>query len=126
MPRPSYLALLRAVPAFRDCPTRSLLRLSTLVDMVELPAGTLVGATDRELVVTVGPTSVLVVERRALDAVLDLAPDLVPADMQLSRDLGRTSIRSNRHCIVDVQRCNLDGSDGKTFDCSSVHSHIES
>ena len=77
MARNSYVALLQTVPAFRDCPTVVLSRIASLVDTVELPPGTMVSASHREVLVTLAPTQVIVIERRALDAVIELAPDLV-------------------------------------------------
>ena len=50
--------------------------LARLVDVVELPAGT-VELDGRELVVTLDPVRALVVGRRAVPALLELAPDLV-------------------------------------------------
>jgi hypothetical protein len=47
----------------------------SLIDLVELPAGT-VELDRRELVVTLDPLRALVVERRALPMVLKIAPDL--------------------------------------------------
>jgi len=77
MPRISYTALLRSVPAFRNCRPRALAQIASLVDTTEVPAGTVVSSNHREVVVTLTPTRVLVIERRALDAVTELAPGLV-------------------------------------------------
>jgi hypothetical protein len=70
-----YLDRLRHVPAFRDCTHRQLEQVARLVDVVELPAGT-VELDGRELVVTLDPVRALVVGRRALPALLEMAPDL--------------------------------------------------
>lgn len=79
MANTSYVALLRTVPAFRSCPRTVLEQIASLVDTVELPLGTIVSANHRELLVTLGPTQVVVIERRALDAVIERAPDLLRA-----------------------------------------------
>jgi hypothetical protein len=50
-------------------------QVARLVDVVELPAGT-VELDRRQLVVTLDPVRALVVNRRALPVVLDLAPAL--------------------------------------------------
>ncbi len=70
-----YLERLRSVPAFRHCTHRQLEQIARLVDVVELPAGT-VELSRRELVITLDPVRALVVGRRALSTVLDLAPTL--------------------------------------------------
>jgi hypothetical protein len=75
MARNGYLQSLRAVPAFRHCSRSQLKQVARLVDVVELPAGT-VELDGRELVVTLDPVRALVVNRRALPAVVDLAPAL--------------------------------------------------
>jgi hypothetical protein len=76
MARNGYLERLRSVPAFRRCTRRQLEQVARLVDVVELPAGT-VELDGRELVVTLDPVRALVVGRRAVPALLELAPDLV-------------------------------------------------
>lgn len=75
MARNGYLDRLRAVPAFRHCSHRQLEQVARLVDVVELPAGT-VELDGRELVVTLDPVRALVVGRRALPVLLEIAPDL--------------------------------------------------
>jgi hypothetical protein len=75
MTRNGYLDRLRHIPAFRDCTHRELELVARLVDVVELPAGT-VELDGRELVVTLDPVRALVVGRRALPALLEIAPDL--------------------------------------------------
>jgi hypothetical protein len=76
MARNQYLDRLRHIPAFRHCSRRQLEEVARLVDVVELPAGT-VELDGRELVVTLDPVPALVVGRRAVPALLELAPDLV-------------------------------------------------
>jgi hypothetical protein len=75
MTRNGYLERLRALPALHDCTRRQLEEVARLVDVVELPAGT-VELDGRELVVTLDPVRALVVGRRAIPALLELAPDL--------------------------------------------------
>jgi len=75
MARNGYLDRLRHIPAFRHCSRRQLEEVARLVDVVELPAGT-VELDGRELVVTLDPVRALVVGRRAVPALLELAPDL--------------------------------------------------
>jgi hypothetical protein len=76
MTRNRYLDRLRTVPAFRHCTHRQLEQVARLVDIVELPAGT-VELDGRDLVVTIDPVRALVVGRRALPMLLEMAPDLV-------------------------------------------------
>jgi hypothetical protein len=76
MTRNGYLDRLQAVPAFRRCTRRQLEDIARLVDVVELPGG-IVELDRRELVVTLDPVRALVVSRRALPVVLEIAPDLV-------------------------------------------------
>jgi hypothetical protein len=76
MARNGYLDRLRSIPAFRQCTPRQLEQIARLVDVVELPAGT-VELDGRELVITLDPVRALVVGRRAMPALLELAPDLV-------------------------------------------------
>jgi hypothetical protein len=76
MPGNGYLKRLGATPAFRHCTRRQLEQVARLVDVVELPAGT-VELDRRELVVTLDSVRALVVGRRALPALLEMAPDLV-------------------------------------------------
>src|SRR6476469_8409542 len=76
MRRNGYLERLRMIPAFRHCSRRQLEEAARLVDVVELPAGT-VELDGRELVVTLDPVRALVVGRRAIPVLLELAPDLV-------------------------------------------------
>ncbi len=75
MRRNGYVERLRTIPAFRHCSRRQLEEVARLVDVVELPAGT-VELDGRELVVTLDPVRALVVGRRAVPALLELAPDL--------------------------------------------------
>ena len=75
MRRNGYLERLRTIPAFRHCSKGQLEQVARLVDVVELPAGT-VELDGRELVVTLDPVRALVVGRRAVPALLELAPDL--------------------------------------------------
>jgi hypothetical protein len=72
-----HLRQLRAVPAFGDCSAATLACIAALVDTIEVPAGTLLDAHPRELRFTMEPTKVLVVDRRALSTVLQLAPPLM-------------------------------------------------
>lgn len=76
MMRNRYLRRLRGVPAFRHCTMRQLQQVARLVDVVDLPAGTQLGGDGGELVMTLTPTQALVIDRRALPAVLDQAPAL--------------------------------------------------
>jgi hypothetical protein len=76
MKRNGYVESLRTIPAFRHCNRNQLEQVARLVDVVELPAGT-VELDGRELVVTLDPVRALVVGRRALPALFELAPDLV-------------------------------------------------
>jgi hypothetical protein len=76
MARNGYLNRLRAVPAFRRCTRRQLEQVARLVDVVELPAGT-VELDRRELVVTLDTVRALVVGRQTLPVLLEMAPDLV-------------------------------------------------
>jgi hypothetical protein len=75
MRRTGYLERLRTIPAFRHCSKGQLEQVARLVDVVELPAGT-VELDGRELVVTLDPVRALVVGRRAVPALLELAPEL--------------------------------------------------
>jgi hypothetical protein len=76
MARNGYLQRLRELPAFRHCTHRQLERVARLIDDVELPAGTQVRGNAGELIVTLTPARALVIDRRALPAVLDDAPGL--------------------------------------------------
>ena len=76
MARNGYLERLRHDPGLPALHTPSAEEVARLVDVVELPAGT-VELDGRELVVTLDPVRALVVGRRALPALLELAPDLV-------------------------------------------------
>lgn len=75
MRRNGYVERLRTIPAFRQCSRSQLEQVARLVDVVELSAGT-VDLDGRELVVTLDPVRALVVGRRAVPALLELAPDL--------------------------------------------------
>ena len=77
MRRNGYVERLQTIPAFRHCSKNQLEQVARLVDVVELPAGT-VELDGRELVVTLDPVRALVVGRRAVPALLELAPDLAP------------------------------------------------
>jgi hypothetical protein len=81
-----YLDGLRALPAFRHLSRRRLAGIARLVDVVELPAGTRVLTRDREVVLTLEPVRAVVVDRRALVTLPELA---APA-------AGDTSVRSAR------------------------------
>lgn len=76
MKRNRYLKRLREVPAFRHCTRRQLAHVARLVDDVEVPAGTQLTGHAGELILTLTPARVLVIDRRALPAVLDDAPGL--------------------------------------------------
>lgn len=76
MARNGYHERLRHIPAFRHCTHRQLEQVARLVDVVELPAGT-VELDRRELVLTLDPVRALVVGRRALPVLLEIAPQLV-------------------------------------------------
>jgi hypothetical protein len=76
MRRNGYLERLRTIPAFRHCSRSQIEQVARLVDVVELPAGT-VELDGRELVVTLDPVRALVVGRRAVPVILEIAPDLV-------------------------------------------------
>jgi hypothetical protein len=76
MARNGYLDRLRHIPAFRHCTRRQLEQVARLVDVVELPAGT-VELDRRELVVTLDRVRALVVGRQAIPVLLEIAPDLV-------------------------------------------------
>jgi hypothetical protein len=80
-----YLHRLRSVPALRACNRRQLQEVARLVDDVDVPAGTQLRGPGGELVVTLAPTRALVIDRRALPAVLDEAPGLGtgPAEVPL-------------------------------------------
>jgi hypothetical protein len=72
----AYVTLLRKVPAFRSCSKAALSRLAALVDIVELPAGIVLTGDRREVRITMEPTKMAIVDRRALTTVLHLAPEL--------------------------------------------------
>jgi hypothetical protein len=76
MKRNGYLERLRTIPAFRHCTRTQLEQVARLVDVVELPAGT-VELDGRELVVTIDPVRAIVVGRRAIPVLLEIAPGLV-------------------------------------------------
>ena len=76
MQRTRYLERLGSIGALSQCTRRQLRQVASLVDDVELPAGTQLRGPGGELVVTLTPTRALVVDRRALPAVLDVAPTL--------------------------------------------------
>lgn len=92
MARNGYLERLRHIPAFRHCTRRQLEDVARLVDVVELPAGT-VELDGRELVVTLDPVRALVVGRRALPVLLEIAPDLAsePAREEVAWRAGSTA-----------------------------------
>ena len=72
----AYLDRLAEVPAFRHCTRRQLVVASQLVDEIVVAPGTALPASTREIAIAVEPTRVLVVERRALPALLEVVPDL--------------------------------------------------
>ncbi len=75
MARNGYLERLRHIPAFRHCTHRQLEEVARLIDVVELPAGT-VELDHRELVVTLDSVRAIVLGRRALPVLLEIAPEL--------------------------------------------------
>jgi hypothetical protein len=78
-----YLEALRALPQFRHCSTRRLLAIAKLADTIELPAGTRVHTSDREVVLTTEAVRAVVVDRRALPELRELAPGFAD-DMRVS------------------------------------------
>lgn len=74
---PNYLSHLRTLPAFRGCTRRQLEIIARIVDEVELSQGECVSSNGREVLVTISPTRVLVIGRRALPTLATLAPDLL-------------------------------------------------
>jgi hypothetical protein len=76
MARNGYADRLRQIPALSHCTHGQLAQIAQVVDDVQLPAGTQLTAQSGELVVTLAPTRVLVVDRRARTSVLDAAPEL--------------------------------------------------
>jgi hypothetical protein len=72
----TYLDRLRTVPALRACNRRQLQEVARLIDDVDIPAGTQLRGPGGELVVALAPTRALVIDRRALPAVLEEAPGL--------------------------------------------------
>jgi hypothetical protein len=72
----AYLDRLRVVPAFEQCSQRTLVEIGRLVDEIDAPPGTTLPISDREVAIALEPTRVLVVERRALPALLELVPRL--------------------------------------------------
>lgn len=73
----AYLDRLGHITAFRCCSQRDqrdLRELARLIDHVSLPAGLPIAASAREMLVTVAPTE-LVIARRALPRVTELAPE---------------------------------------------------
>lgn len=73
--RSPYLDRIRQIPMFRHCSRRELIEIARLVDRVEVPAGTALASNTREVLLTTAPTEVLVIDRRALNAVLALGDD---------------------------------------------------
>ncbi|HEX5095386.1 MAG TPA: hypothetical protein VFX21_05205 [Acidimicrobiia bacterium] len=73
--RSQYLDRIREIPMFGHCSTRELTEIARLIDRIELPAGTALASNTRELLLTTAPTEVLVIDRRALAAVLELVAD---------------------------------------------------
>jgi hypothetical protein len=78
-PRSAYLDRLAEIPVFRRCSRRELVLVSQLVDEIVLPVGTTLPSNSRDLAIALAPTRVLVVERRALPALLELVPGLMDA-----------------------------------------------
>jgi hypothetical protein len=83
MTRNGYLERLREVPAFRHCTRRQLQQVARLVDDVRVRAGTQLTGDAGELVLTLSPVRALVIDRRALPAVLDEAPTLGTAGSEI-------------------------------------------
>jgi hypothetical protein len=73
--RSPYLDRIREIPMFRRCSTRELTEIARLVDRVEIPAGTALASNSREVLLTTEPTEVLVIDRRALEALLEIVAD---------------------------------------------------
>jgi hypothetical protein len=68
----SYLDALRAIPPFRECTQSELLDLARAVDAIDVPAGTVIGRGDREVVLTLEPTRLLVLGRRTWPTVAEV------------------------------------------------------
>lgn len=72
-----YLDGLQSIPQFRHLRGGELTEIGQLVDSVDLPRGAIVGAIHaQDVVLTYAPARVLVIARRALPRMLELAPDL--------------------------------------------------
>lgn len=82
-----YLDRLAEIPALQRCSRRELVLVAQLVDEIVLPVGTTLPASRRDVTIALGPTRVLVVQRRALPALLELVPDLMDAPLGGTREL---------------------------------------
>jgi hypothetical protein len=102
MARNGYLDRLRTVPAFCHCTHRQLQQVARLVDLVELPAGT-VKLDPRELVITLDPVPALVVGRQALPVLLEIAPDL--ATRRPDQSWGSSRVGHNDCLFVSARAC---------------------
>jgi len=74
-----YLDGLRCVPQFRHLPARELEEVGRLAETLDLPAGATIRATGTQDVAVTYSSVVLIIDRRALPRVLELAPDLINA-----------------------------------------------
>ena len=87
--RSAYLDRLAGLPALRHCTRRQLVRVAQLVDEVVVSSGTPLDVAPGQLTIALEPTRVLVVDRRALPALLDLVPALLdPAPVIRPRTQG--------------------------------------
>jgi hypothetical protein len=76
-PRSAFLDRLAALPALRHCSTRRLVQVARLVDEIAVGPGTALSTAPGQVVLALDPTRVLVVDRRAVPALRELAPDLL-------------------------------------------------
>ncbi len=74
-----HLDRLRGLPALRRCSRRQLVEIGRLVDVVCLTEGATIVANDRQVVIALEPMRALVVDRRAVATLRELAPDLLGA-----------------------------------------------
>jgi len=82
-----YLDGLRRVPQFRHLTDRDLREIGRLAESVDLPPGATIRATGtQDAALTYASARVLIIDRRALPRVLELAPDLIS-----SLDFGETN-----------------------------------
>ena len=77
--RSPYLERLAEIPALRHCSHRTLARVAQLVDEVVVTPGTPLDVPARQVTITLEPTRMLVVDRRALPALRELVPELLDA-----------------------------------------------